>query len=126
MKKKGRRWKNKKMRGRNTLMWMHGGGWCIGEYWHVHQFALNIAKQFNILIISIEYRLAPEFKFPFAVNDAYDNLLWISQNAGSFEGFRFKGDTNQIVVGGHSAGGNLAIVVTFYFFFLLCFFFSFF
>lgn len=87
------------------IVFYHGGGWIVGNI-NTHDFVCrNLAVRSSAIVISVDYRLAPEHKFPAAVNDAYEALLWASKNALSIGG-----DPGRVVVAGDSAGGNLAIV----------------
>ncbi|KAL4940594.1 hypothetical protein BDV06DRAFT_230256 [Aspergillus oleicola] len=81
----------------------HGGGWAMGD--HNTEEAMNrlVAKRTNSVVVSVNYRLAPEFPFPFPVNDSFDALQWCRENAKSFGV-----DPNRVIVGGSSSGGNIA------------------
>ncbi|KAL4866202.1 hypothetical protein BDV12DRAFT_138187 [Aspergillus spectabilis] len=89
----------------NALLFFvtHGGGWVLGG--HNTEEAMNrlVAKRTNSVVVSVGYRLAPEFPFPYAVNDSFDALQWCRGNAG-FLGI----DANRVIVGGSSSGGNIA------------------
>lgn len=88
------------------IVFYHGGGWIVGNI-NTHDFICrNLAVRSSSIVVSVDYRLAPESKFPAAVNDAYEALLWVSKNA-----LQLDGDPDRIIVAGDSAGGNLAIVV---------------
>ena len=89
------------------IMNYHGGGWVVGNLQNNDYYCAVLAKRVNAVVISVEYRLAPEFKFPTAVHDAYDALLWATSNAAQL-GI----DPERICVTGDSAGGNLATVMT--------------
>ncbi|MBL7697150.1 MAG: alpha/beta hydrolase [Chitinophagaceae bacterium] len=65
------------------------------------------AKVYNAIVFAVDYRIAPEHKYPAAVNDVYNAFKWIAEN-----GEKFGGDTGRIVILGSSAGGNLAAVVS--------------
>ncbi|KAI1087023.1 alpha/beta-hydrolase [Rostrohypoxylon terebratum] len=87
-----------------TLVYrMHGGGWSVGR--HEVDGAENVyaATNPNIVVASVDYRLAPEFPFPTPVNDCYDGLLWCKKNAETL-GI----NPEKIIVAGSSAGANLA------------------
>ncbi|KAI1861727.1 uncharacterized protein JN550_010667 [Neoarthrinium moseri] len=87
-----------------TLVYrMHGGGWVVGR--HEVDGAENVyaATHKNIVVVSVDYRLAPEYPFPYAINDSYDGLLWCKKNANTL-GF----NPEKIIITGSSAGGNLA------------------
>jgi len=89
-----------------ALVFYHGGGMVIGSLDSYDTLCRQIAVQSSCIIISVDYRLAPENKFPAAVEDAYAALEWVSQNATSFNA-----NPKQLAVGGDSAGGSLAAVV---------------
>jgi len=85
----------------------HGGGMVIGSLDSYDTLCRQIAVQSGCIIVSVDYRLAPENKFPAAVEDAYAALEWVSQHANTFNG-----DANRLAIGGDSAGGSLAAVVS--------------
>ncbi|KAI2639291.1 alpha/beta-hydrolase [Xylaria nigripes] len=90
-----------------TLMYrMHGSGFCVGG--HETDGAENVyaATNPNIVVVSVDYRLAPEHPFPIAVEDSYDGLLWCKQHASTLGV-----DPENIIVSGSSAGANLASVL---------------
>lgn len=89
------------------LMFFHGGGWVLGILESFDRLCSFLAKEAECLVISVDYRRAPDFKFPTAAEDAYTATLWASQN-----GAELGGDPDRIAVAGDSAGGNLAAVVT--------------
>ncbi|MFT4279303.1 MAG: alpha/beta hydrolase [Rhodopseudomonas sp.] len=89
-----------------ALVFLHGGGWVIGDLDTHDVVCRGIANDGELLVISVDYRLAPEHKFPAAVDDAIAATRWISDNAKTL-GI----DPEQLSVGGDSAGGNLAAVV---------------
>jgi len=88
------------------LVFFHGGGWVIGDLDSHDVVCRKLADEGELIVISVDYRLAPEHKFPAAVNDAIDATKWIADNAASL-GI----DASRLSVGGDSAGGNLAAVV---------------
>lgn len=81
----------------------HGGGFVTGNLNWDHQRCANIAQHTGAIVISVDYRLAPENPFPAALNDAYASLRWAVKHAGAFGG-----DTAYVAVGGISAGAALA------------------
>jgi acetyl esterase len=87
-------------------VFFHGGGWVIGDL-DTHDVACRkLADEGQLIVISVDYRLAPEHKFPSAVDDAIVATAWIAAHAREL-GI----DASRLVVGGDSAGGNLATVV---------------
>ena len=89
-----------------VLLFLHGGGFTIGSIDTHDTLCRMLAKLSGAAVLTLEYRLAPEHRFPTAVNDAWDALQWL---AG--EGARTLGlDATRIAVGGDSAGGTLAAV----------------
>jgi len=88
------------------LVFFHGGGWVIGDL-DTHDVACRkLADEGQLIVISVDYRRAPEYKFPTAVNDAIAATAWIAGHAKTL-GI----DAARLCVGGDSAGGNLAAVV---------------
>ncbi|WP_019412638.1 alpha/beta hydrolase [Paenisporosarcina sp. TG20] len=88
-----------------ALVFYHGGGWVLGSIESHDAICRELANLAACVVISVEYRLAPEHKFPSAVNDAYESLEWVASHAAEL-GI----DPDRIAVGGDSAGGNLATV----------------
>ncbi len=89
------------------LVFFHGGGWVIGNL-DTHDAACRkLALEGELVLIAVDYRLAPEHKFPAAVEDAMTATAWIAANARQL-GI----DATRLSVGGDSAGGNLAAVVS--------------
>ncbi len=89
-------------------IYFHGGGWTIGDI-ETHDAVCRLladAGQFSV--ISVDYSLAPEHKFPAAVEDAWEILKWVSNGKGDYLGINSKA----VSVGGDSAGGNLATVIS--------------
>lgn len=89
-----------------VLVYYHGGGWVIGSIETHDNLCRRLAKGSGRLVISVDYRLAPEHKFPIPVDDCFDALQWVGENAAAYGG-----DPMQIAIGGDSAGGNLAAVI---------------
>jgi acetyl esterase len=88
------------------LVFFHGGGWVIGDL-DTHDVACRkLADEGQLIVISVDYRRAPEHKFPAAVDDAIAATAWIAGHAKEL-GI----DASRLLVGGDSAGGNLAAVV---------------
>jgi acetyl esterase len=88
------------------LVFYHGGGWVIGDLDSHDVVCRKLAHEGELIVIAVDYRLAPEHKFPAAVDDAIIAANWVASNAKEL-GI----DAAQLVVGGDSAGGNLAAVV---------------
>ena len=88
-----------------VLVFYHGGGWVIGDLDSHDTVCRMLANQAGCAVMSVDYRMGPEHKFPAAVDDAAAAMRWAAQD-GRAAGF----DTGRIAVGGDSAGGNLAAV----------------
>jgi acetyl esterase len=88
------------------LVFFHGGGWVVGDLDSHDVVCRKLADEGQLLVVSVDYRLAPEHKFPAAVDDAVAATRWIARHAKEL-GI----DAARLVVGGDSAGGNLAAVV---------------
>jgi acetyl esterase len=88
------------------LVFFHGGGWVIGDLDSHDVVCRKLADEGELMVVSVDYRLAPEHKFPAAVDDAIASTKWIAENAKQFDI-----DASRLMVGGDSAGGNLAAVV---------------
>jgi acetyl esterase len=90
-----------------VLVYFHGGGWVIGDLDTHHAFCHALAKSSSCLVVAVDYRLAPEHRFPAAVEDAYAATRWIAENTGLIQA-----DPDRFAVCGDSAGGHLAAVVS--------------
>jgi acetyl esterase len=88
------------------LVFFHGGGWVIGDLDTHDVVCRKLADEGQLIVISIDYRRAPEHKFPAAVDDAIAATAWIAAHA-----MELGIDAARLLVGGDSAGGNLATVV---------------
>ena len=89
-----------------ALVFFHGGGWVIGDLDSHDVVCRQLAVSGALIVISVDYRLAPEHKFPAAADDAIAATKWIAANAREL-GI----DASRLSIGGDSAGGNLAAVV---------------
>jgi len=87
-------------------VFFHGGGWVIGDIETHDVVCRQLTSEAGVSVISVDYRLAPEHKFPAAVNDAWAATRWIVAHAAELGV-----DGGRLSVGGDSAGGNLAAVV---------------
>lgn len=90
-----------------VLVFFHGGGWVIGSIEMYDPVCRALTNRGQCVVVSVEYRLAPEYQFPAAPEDCYAATKWVAENAASLNG-----DPARIAVGGDSAGGNLSAVVS--------------
>ncbi len=96
-----------KSRSDEIILFFHGGGWVIGNIDSYTKICANLAKQTGRKVLSVDYRLAPEYPFPYAVEDCYRVAREVFLNNGSLH---FKG--KDVILFGDSAGGNLAAAVS--------------
>ena len=85
------------------LYYIHGGGFFAGSTDVVDEAMRLLVAKYKVVIFSVDYRLAPEYKYPRGHKDTYFGLKWLVDNA-----YKFGGDSSNIFVAGDSAGGNLA------------------
>jgi acetyl esterase len=88
-----------------ALLYFHGGGFTIGSIQTHDNLCRSLAAKSGVMVLSLDYRLAPEHPFPAAPDDALDTLLWVIANAP-----KLGIDETRIALGGDSAGANLAAV----------------
>ncbi len=86
-----------------VLLYLHGGGFTIGSIATHDTLCRELARLAGCMVVSLDYRLAPEHRFPTASNDAWDALQWLAQHAHTLGA-----DAQRLAVGGDSAGGTLA------------------
>jgi acetyl esterase len=91
---------------RGALVVYHGGGWCLNSMDDSDVRCRTFAAHAGVVVVNVEYRLAPEHPFPTPLEDCYRALVWTVENAG-----RLGIDPTRIAVGGDSAGANLAAAV---------------
>lgn len=96
--------KQKEEGARAAMVFMHGGAFLAGSPKTVENFCLLLSELSNMVVINVEYRLAPEHKFPIGLYDCYDAVIWTYEHAELLEI-----DKNRIAVGGDSAGGTLSL-----------------
>ncbi|KAH6664993.1 Alpha/Beta hydrolase protein [Halenospora varia] len=92
-----------------VLMWMHGGGWTMGDLSSENSFLTQICSELPCMVISVNYRHAPENPYPAAIDDVVAGFTWIVSPAGQKE---LGVDLKRIAVGGLSAGGGLAAILS--------------
>ncbi|MHA2251468.1 MAG: alpha/beta hydrolase [Candidatus Kariarchaeaceae archaeon] len=89
------------------VVYFHGGGWVLGSLNSQDRLCRLIANKFACVVISVDYRLAPEHKFPAAINDGLAVLEWLTSGSS-----KPRWDSSKIICAGDSAGGNLSAVVS--------------
>jgi acetyl esterase len=89
-----------------VLVWLHGGGWYVGDVESFDHVTRQLANASGAVCLSVDYRLAPEHRYPAAVHDARAAVAWAAGDGAAQLGT----DGARVVVGGDSAGGNLAAV----------------
>ena len=88
-----------------VVVYLHGGGWCIGNIASHDGICRKLAAQSGLTVVSVDYRLAPEHRFPCAPEDCYAAVQWVPDHAGEL-----RVDASRMALAGDSAGGNLTAV----------------
>jgi acetyl esterase len=88
-----------------VLVYFHGGGWVLGSLNTLHGVCTTLARLSGCVVCSVDYRLAPENRFPAALDDAWAVVTWVAEHAEELGGL-----PGALAVGGDSAGGNLSAV----------------
>jgi acetyl esterase len=88
-------------------VFFHGGGWVLGNLDTHDSMARALSARSDCMVVATDYRRAPEYRFPAAIEDAYTVTRWVANNAEAIGA-----DSERLAVGGGSAGGNLAAAVT--------------
>lgn len=89
-----------------ALLYFHGGGWMVGTLDDFDAVCRYVCREAGVAVVNIDYQLAPEGKFPVAIEEGYAILQWLSSH-----GLTWKIDPEKLMVGGDSSGGNIAAVV---------------
>ena len=89
-----------------VCMWFHGGGWIYGSIDSNDANCRELANRAGVIMVSVDYRLSPDYKFPVPFDDSFAATAWAAENAASFGG-----DPSRVAVAGMSAGGNHAATV---------------
>ena len=90
-----------------AIVWLHGGGFVMGDLETEHPMVARIAASTGSVLISVGYRRAPEDRFPAALDDTYAALTWTAERAAELDI-----DPDRIAIGGHSSGAGLAAATT--------------
>ncbi|MEZ0540961.1 alpha/beta hydrolase [Fibrella arboris] len=90
-----------------VIVYYHGGGWVIGSLDQYEPSCKALAEKAGAIVVSVDYRLSPEAKFPAAHEDAYSAYVWVRNNTAAIGG-----NSAKIAVAGESAGGNMAVGVS--------------
>jgi acetyl esterase len=90
----------------SAVVYFHGGGWVLGDIETHDETCRALTNETDSMVVSVDYRLAPEYKFPTPLEDCYTALSWVFDNAQEMQI-----DTGNVIIAGDSAGGNLAAAV---------------
>ncbi|ODM19964.1 hypothetical protein SI65_04950 [Aspergillus cristatus] len=91
-----------------VMLYFHGGGWVLGNINTENTVCTNLCARSNCVVVTVDYRLAPENPWPAAVHDCWEALLWLLAEGPS----RLSVNASRMATGGSSAGGNLASIMT--------------
>ena len=89
-----------------VVVYIHGGGWVLATLDTYDASARALTVSSNAVVVSVDYRLSPEYKFPSAHEDCYEVTQWVMNNAN-----QINGDAKRVAIAGESAGGNMATAV---------------
>ena len=89
---------------RGAVVWLHGGGFVMGDLDTEHPWAVRIARGAGVVVVSVGYRRAPEHRFPAALDDAYAAFVWTAEHAAELGV-----DPSRLAIMGDSAGGGLTV-----------------
>lgn len=92
---------------RPLMVFIHGGGWIGGSIDAVHHYCMAVADRANSVVVSVDYHLAPEARFPTGLEDCYLAVKWAVENSEELNI-----DTDNVTVSGDSAGGNYSAVIS--------------
>ena len=92
---------------RAVVAYFHGGGWVQGDLETHHGLCARVAERAGVIVVAVDYRLAPEHTFPAAGEDCFTAYRWLRAHAGELGG-----DARRVAIAGDSAGGNLSAVVS--------------
>jgi acetyl esterase len=98
-------------RPRGVIVYYHGGGWVIGGLDDFDKLGRQLAQRTGCTVILVDYRLAPEYRFPTAVDDSWAALRWADEHRAELAGPGPDGAPAPLIVAGDSAGGNLSAVM---------------
>jgi acetyl esterase len=98
-------------RPRGVLVYSHGGGWVIGGLADFDKLGRLLAHRTGCVVLLVDYRLAPEYRFPTAVDDAWAALRWADEHRAELTGAGRQEPEAPLIVAGDSAGGNLAAIM---------------
>jgi acetyl esterase len=98
-------------RPRGVIVYYHGGGWVIGALADFDKLGRLLAQRTGCVVLLVDYRLSPEYRFPTAVDDAWAALRWADEHRAELAGAGQEGTQAPLIVAGDSAGGNLSAIM---------------